>query len=86
MPIVEKTIDAPTHAANSSAGTDALQNLVRELEAECNRLKQALAASEAERKRYHQAFLDQARAAREFEDRDVDALKAMSAGQVELIE
>jgi hypothetical protein len=45
-----------------------------------------LARSEDERIRYRQAFLDLARAAREFEDLEVAALEKMSAGPVELLE
>ena len=82
MPIGDKMTETP---ANGWTEVEELHKRVRALEDECNRLKQALAVSEAERKRYRQAFLDQARAAREFVDVDVDSLDAKSAGPVELL-
>jgi hypothetical protein len=82
MPVAENS-QTPVQSANGISETVQLQAQITKLEAECRRLKQALAAAELERDRYRCAFLDQARAAREFEDLDVPTLERMSAGPVE---
>jgi hypothetical protein len=84
MAIVEN--NPPVHAINGAADIEGLHAQIRDLQKECSRLNQALASSEDERNRYRQAFLDQARASREFEDLDVAALENMSAGPVEMLE
>lgn len=70
---------------NGVAEIERLQTRICDLEDECLRLKHALAAAETERAFYKQAFLDQARTAREFEDLDVAMLERMSAGPVEML-
>jgi hypothetical protein len=86
MATVNETGQSPGHLANGSAEIERLETRVRDLQEECTRLRQELAKTEIERNRYHQAFLGQAGAAREFEDLDIPTLEAMSAGPVEMIE
>ncbi len=86
MATVHETGQTQTHQANGSPGTERLGALVRELQEECNRLRQALAQMEKERNAYLKAIYEDARAAREFEDVDIPSLDAMSAGPVEMIE
>jgi hypothetical protein len=86
MAIVENSRSSVQPTTNGAADIEGLHSQIRELQEECSKLKQALASSEDERIRYRQAFLDQARAAREFEDVDIVSLEKMSAGPVELLE
>jgi predicted nucleic acid-binding Zn-ribbon protein len=86
MATIHETGQTQTHQANGSAEIDRLTALVRELQDECTRLRQALAQSETERNRYLKSIYENARTAREFEDVDIPTLKAMSAGPVEMIE
>jgi hypothetical protein len=74
------------HQSNGSAESERLATLVRELQDECERLRQALAKVETERDWYRKAISENARAAREFEDVDIPTLEAISAGPVEMIE
>ncbi len=79
MAIVENNL-SPGHRTNGTADIERLQGQIRDLQDECSRLKQALAKSEAERIVYHQAFIDQARATRKFEELDIASLQSISAG------
>jgi hypothetical protein len=56
---------------------------IQRLEAECGKLREALAKAESERDAYRHLFLKEARERREFEDLDLPALQAMSAGPIE---
>ena len=85
MATTKETDQVPNALANGSAEIERLVTLVRELQEECIRMRQTLAKTEMERDRYRQAYLDQARAARAFEDLDIPTLKAISAGPVEMI-
>ena len=60
--------------------------LIRELQEECNQLRQALADVKLERDCYRQMLLEELRSRGEFEDLDITTLEAMSAGPVELLE
>jgi hypothetical protein len=60
-----------------------LEANIRQLQQERDQLLQALAEMELQRDQYRCLFLQQARAAREFEDLDLPTLQAMSAGPVE---
>ena len=86
MATTKETDQVPNALANGSAEIKGLQTLVRELQEECIRMRQTLAKTETERDRYGQAYLEQARAVRAFEDLDIPTLKAISAGPVEMIE
>jgi len=86
MAIVNQTDPHPTRTANGSSEIERLGSLVSDLQQENTRLRQSLLKVESERDRYREAFLDHARAAREFEDLDIPTLESMSAGPVEMIE
>jgi predicted nuclease with TOPRIM domain len=86
MSTTKETQELPNALANGSAEIERLQTRVRELQEESTRMRQTLAKTEMERDRYRQAYLDQARAARAFEDLDIPTLEAISAGPVEMIE
>jgi hypothetical protein len=57
--------------------------MVRDLQRECGKLREALAKAESERETYRQLFLQEARERREFADLDIPTLERMSAGPVE---
>jgi hypothetical protein len=86
MAIVENSRSSGQPTTNGAADIEELHSQIRELQEECSKLKLALARSEDERIRYRQAFLDQARTAREFADLDIASLEKMSAGPVEMLE
>ena len=86
MTIANDTIQSPSHLTNGSTEIERLNAFICELQEECKSLRQALTKTEIERDRYHQAFVEEARAAREFEDLDISTLETMSAGPVEMIE
>ena len=86
MATTKETDQVPNALTNGSAEIERLATLVRELQEERMRMRQTLAKTEMERDRYRQAYLDQARAARAFEDLDIPTLEAISAGPVEVIE
>jgi hypothetical protein len=65
------------------AEVERLSNLVKSLQEECEKLRQALQKMEAER---NQALCANARAAREFVNVDIPSLAAISGGPVEMIE
>ena len=71
-------------SANGSSDTERLESLVRELQEECSRLRQALAAAEKARDCYRQLFVDSLPP--EWKDLDIPTLEARSAGPVEMIE
>ena len=73
------------HLNNGQAEIERLHDLLRNANEECQSLRQALADTKAERDGYRELFLEQARAAREFEDLDIDTLKALSAGPLKPI-
>jgi hypothetical protein len=75
-----------SHQSNGGTEYERLATLVRELQDECNRLRQALAKMETERDLYRKAMFENARTAREFQDVDIATLEAMSAGPVDRIE
>lgn len=83
MATTNEASQAQVDSANDRTDTERLEATVRELQQECNRLRQALINAEKERTAYRHLFLEQARAAREFEDLDIPTLEAMSAGPVE---
>lgn len=60
-----------------------LELLVKQLQGECDRLRQALAKAENERNTYRQLYVEHA--AHEFEELDKPTLEAMSAGPIEMI-
>jgi predicted RNase H-like nuclease (RuvC/YqgF family) len=69
--------------SNSDEQIQSLERMVRELQAECGKLREALAKAESERETYRQLFLQEARERREFEDLDIPRLERMSSGPVE---
>jgi hypothetical protein len=81
MAVVSKPNEPP--ATNGDAEVQRLESLVCDLQAECGGLREALAKAESEREAYRHLFLDEARQRREFEDMDLAAIEAMSAGPVE---
>ena len=85
MPTINAANQATTTSAIDELNLGRLEARIRELQDECNGVRQALTKSEAERDRYRQAFLDQLRELREFENLDIPTLEAMSAGPVEPI-
>ncbi len=78
-------IVAKENNADFAAVIERLGILVDDLQCECARLRIALDESQRERDRYRQAFYDRLRAAREFEDLDIQKLREISAGPVELL-
>ncbi|MBI1830229.1 MAG: hypothetical protein HYR84_02115 [Planctomycetes bacterium] len=78
-------VDNPSqaHTANGDAEIQRLESVVRDLQGECEKLREALATAQAERDSYRQLFLQEARERREFEDLDIPTLESMSAGPVE---
>jgi hypothetical protein len=77
---------AQLHESNGNSEVERLSLLVQQLESECDRLRQALARSEAERNHYLKAIHAYERARIELEDVDIAELERSSAGPVELIE
>jgi hypothetical protein len=75
-----------TVQANGTSETERLSMLVKQLQAECESLRQGLARSESERKLYLKAIHDYERAQLKDMDLDYDDLVKMSAGPVELVE
>jgi hypothetical protein len=86
MANVREIGEAESKGSDGNAETARLATVVQELQAECAKLRQALAKTEAERNLYLKAIYANARATREFEDVDIASLEAMSAGPVEMIE
>ncbi len=86
MATVQVTGEHQTHPPNGSSAIEHLTAQLRALETECATLRTALATSNLECDRWRAAYYDEARAAREFEDLDIETLKAMTAGPVEMIE
>jgi hypothetical protein len=82
----QETKQAQLEPSNGNPAMDALIARLERLQEECDRLRQALAKSEEERKLYRKALYEQGRAAREFEDVDIASLEAMSAGPVGILE
>ena len=80
-----KPTPSPASLSNGHAEIERLNQLVRTLQDECERLRNALEVAEAERKLFRTAFYDNLRAAREFEDVDIPSLERISAGPVEMI-
>jgi hypothetical protein len=76
------------HQFNGISETERLELLVKQLQTECESLRQALARSEMERNLYLKAVYahERERALLEFPDVDFDELKKASAGPVELLE
>jgi hypothetical protein len=90
MPNPDENGRAKTQQPSSDVENAQLSVAIEELRTECDGLRKALARAEEERDLYLKAVYEYEReralASREFEDIDIDALKAMSAGPVETIE
>ncbi len=71
------------NVTNGDGELQRLEAMVRELQTECGKLREALAKAESEREAYRDLFLQEARERREFEDLDIPTLERMSAGPVE---
>lgn len=71
------------NATRNGADIEQLEALVGDLQAECGRLRAALAKAESEREAYRRLFMEDARERREFEDLDLATLEATSPGPVE---
>jgi hypothetical protein len=63
-----------------------LATVLRNLQEECQALRQSLARVEAERNLYLKALYAQARETLPFKDVDIPELEKMSAGPVEILE
>ena len=68
---------APSQVSNANPETDRLANLVKGLEEECAKLRQALAQLEAERNLYLKAVYANSHATLHFEDVDLPGLKTV---------
>jgi len=79
---VEVNQDQPRQAN----GEPEAERLVKGLQEECERLRQALAKAEAERDLYLKAVYEHARSTLHFEDVDIASLTKDSAGPVLAIE
>jgi hypothetical protein len=86
MAVVNESGPSLAPAANGNADVQHLEAVVRELQEECRRLREALGKADREREAYKQLFLEEARNSREFENLDIPTLEAMSAGPVEMLE
>ena len=75
--------NGPLQLPDAHLDPSELAALARRLQDECDRLKQALAKTEAERDLYRKAAIEQARATLHFEDVTIPDLEKISAGPVE---
>ena len=86
MANIQKTGEAPLQGSNGDPDMERLAAQVKQLQTECEKLRQSLARTEAERDHYLKAIYAYERAKLEFEDIDIAELEKASAGPVELIE